>query len=248
LKVEHAMEDISHTLALTLGAGWASGINLYAAILVLGFLGLTGRMELPEGLQVLSDPLVMIVAGFMYLAEFFADKTPGVDTVWDGFHTFIRIPAGALLAAGAVGDIGPGAELAAALAGGGLAAASHATKAGVRVLINTSPEPFTNWGASLAEDVAVVGGLLAAINHPFLFLALLVGFLLLLIWLLPKIWRGVKRVFGGLGRFFRGKAEPPATAEGATPGADRTSIQEGGGVAPGPHPPPPRLTGPREGG
>jgi hypothetical protein len=96
--------------------------------------------------------------------------------------------------------------------------------------------------------VAVVGGLLVAINHPFVFLALLVGFLLLLIWLLPKIWRVVKRVFGGLGRFFRGKAEPPVTAEGATPGTDRTSIQEGGGVAPGPHPPPPRLTGPREGG
>ena len=102
------MEDLSQTLALTLGAGWASGINLYAAILVLGFLGLTGRMDLPEGLQILSDPLVMMVAGFMYLVEFFADKTPGVDTVWDSFHTLIRIPAGALLAAGAVGDIGPG--------------------------------------------------------------------------------------------------------------------------------------------
>lgn len=204
------MEDISQTLALTLGAGWASGINLYAAILVLGFLGLTGRVDLPEGLQVLSDPLVMMVAGFMYLAEFFADKTPGVDTVWDSFHTFIRIPAGALLAAGAVGDIGPGAELAAALAGGSLAAATHAAKAGARVLINTSPEPFSNWGASLAEDVAVVAGLLAAINHPLIFLALLAAFILLLIWLLPKLWRGIKRVFGALGRLFgRRAAEPP---------------------------------------
>ena len=217
------MEDLSQTLALTLGAGWASGINLYAAILVLGFLGLTGRVDLPEGLQVLSDPLVMMVAGFMYLAEFFADKTPGVDTVWDSFHTFIRIPAGALLAAGAVGDIGPGAELAAALAGGSLAAATHAAKAGARVLINTSPEPFTNWGASLAEDVAVVAGLLAAINHPLVFLALLAAFILLLIWLLPKLWRGVKRVFGALGRLFGRKgAEPPGgPVAGSPPSASR---------------------------
>lgn len=213
------MEDISQTLALTLGAGWASGINLYAAILVLGFLGLTGRLDLPEGLQVLSDPLVMMVAVFMYLAEFFADKTPGVDTVWDSFHTFIRIPAGALLAAGAVGDIGPGAELAAALAGGSLAAATHAAKAGARVLINTSPEPFTNWGASLAEDVAVVAGLLAAINHPLVFLALLAAFILLLIWLLPKLWRGVKRVFGALGRFFGRKGAEPVA--GSSPSASR---------------------------
>lgn len=236
------MEDISQTLALTLGAGWASGINLYAAILVLGFLGLTGRMDLPEGLQVLSDPLVMMVAGFMYLAEFFADKTPGVDTVWDSFHTFIRIPAGALLAAGAVGDIGPGAELAAALAGGSLAAATHAAKAGARVLINTSPEPFTNWGASLAEDVAVVAGLLAAINHPLVFLALLAAFILLLIWLLPKLWRGVKRVFGALGRFFgrKGAEHPgePASVAGSPPLASRSDTVAG---APGE---PPRLAGP----
>ncbi len=220
------MEDISQTLALTLGAGWASGINLYAAILVLGFLGLTGRLDLPEGLQVLSDPLVMMVAGFMYLAEFFADKTPGVDTVWDSFHTFIRIPAGALLAAGAVGDIGPGAELAAALAGGSLAAATH----------------FTNWGASLAEDVAVVAGLLAAINHPLVFLALLAAFILFLIWLLPKLWRGVKRVFGALGRFFGRKgAEQPGDPElvaGSPPLASRSDTVTG---APGE---PPRLAGP----
>jgi hypothetical protein len=219
------MEDISQTLALTLGAGWASGINLYAAILVLGFLGLTGRMDLPEGLQVLSDPLVMFVAGFMYLMEFIADKTPGVDTVWDSIHTFIRIPAGALLAAGAVGDIGPGAEIAAALAGGGLAAASHAAKAGTRVLINTSPEPFTNWGASLAEDFAVVAGLLAAINHPLVFLVFLALFILLLIWLLPKLWRGVKRVFGAIGRLFGAPPEEPK-----------------------PPPEPPRLEKPRGGG
>jgi hypothetical protein len=223
------MEDITHSLALTLGVGWASGINLYAAILVLGFMGLTGRMDLPAGLEILSDPLVIVTAGFMYLVEFIADKTPGVDTAWDSLHTFIRIPAGALLAAGAVGNIGPGAELAAALAGGGLAAATHAAKAGTRVLINTSPEPFTNWGASLAEDVAVVAGLMAAINHPLAFLIFLVLFILLLIWLLPRLWRGIKRVFGAIRRFFGSKPEEPDPEQ------------------PRPSPEPPRLERPRTG-
>ncbi len=198
------MEDLTQTLALTLGAGWASGINLYAAVLVLGFLGATGRMDLPAGLEVLSDPLVMLAAGVMYVVEFFADKVPGVDTAWDTLHTFIRIPAGAMLAAGAVGDVGTGAELAAALMGGGMAAASHAAKSGARVLINTSPEPFTNWTASIVEDFAVVGGLLAAVSHPVVFLVILAGFLLLLIWLLPWLWRGIKRVFGAIARFFGG--------------------------------------------
>lgn len=202
------MDDLTQTLALTLGAGWASGINVYAAILVLGFLGATGRLDLPEGLQILTDPLVMFAAGFMYLVEFFADKIPGVDTAWDSLHTFVRIPAGAMLAAGAVGDLGPGTEIAAALLGGGMAAASHAAKAGTRVLINTSPEPFTNWTASIAEDFAVVAGLFAAVNHPAVFLVVLAVFVLLLIWLLPRLWRGIKRVIGGVLRLFRRGGEP----------------------------------------
>jgi hypothetical protein len=201
--------DVTETLALAMGAGWASGINLYAAILVLGFLGATGRMDLPQGLEVLSDPLVMFAAGVMYVVEFFADKVPGVDTAWDTLHTFIRIPAGALLAAHAVGDVGAGTELAAALLGGGMAAASHAAKAGTRVLINTSPEPFTNWTASVVEDLGVVGGLVTAVNHPLVFLGLLALFLLLLVWLLPKLWRGIKRVFGAISRLFgAGRAQP----------------------------------------
>lgn len=208
------MEDLTQTLALALGAGWASGLNLYAAVLVLGFLGATGRMDLPEGLDLLTDPLVMFAAGFMYLVEFFADKIPGVDTAWDTLHTFVRIPAGALLAAGAVGDLGAGTELAAALLGGGMAAASHAAKSGTRVLINTSPEPFTNWAASITEDFAVVAGLLAAVNHPLVFLAVLAVFLLVLIWLLPKLWRGIKRVFGALIRLFR----TGGRGEGGEPG------------------------------
>lgn len=216
------MEDVTQTLALSLGAGWASGINLYAAILVLGFLGATGRMDLPEGMDVLADPLVMLAAGIMYVVEFFADKIPGVDTAWDTLHTFIRIPAGAILAASAVGDVGAGTELAAALLGGGMAAASHAAKAGTRVLINSSPEPFTNWTASIAEDFSVVAGLLVALNHPVLFLGLMAVFVLSLIWLLPKLWRGIKRVFGAVARLFGGGAKQ---AEAQPPGTDKPALE-----------------------
>jgi hypothetical protein len=202
------METIE-TLALTLGAGWAAGINLYAAVLVLGYLGMTGHVVLPPGLEVLSDPLVISVAGIMYCVEFFADKTPGVDSGWDTLHTFIRIPAGALLAAGAASgfEVNPAAELAAALVGGTLAAGSHFTKAGSRLLINTSPEPVTNWTASILEDLAVIGGLWAALHYPLAFLVLLVMFVALVIWLLPKLWRTLKRLFQRIGRFFGGQGE-----------------------------------------
>jgi hypothetical protein len=197
--------DISHTIALSLGVAWASGINLYAAVFVLGYLGMTGNIDLPPDLMVLTDPLVLFAAGFMYCVEFFADKTPGVDTAWDSLHTFIRIPAGAMLAAGAVGDVSPAVAVAAALLGGSLAAGTHATKAGSRVLINTSPEPFSNWAASIAEDIAVVAGLWTALHYPLVFIALLALFIVLMIWLLPKLWRGIKRVFRWLaGRFGSG--------------------------------------------
>jgi len=192
--------DITQTIALTMGVAWASGINLYAAIFVLGYLGMSGNIVLPPDLQILSDPMVMVAAGFMYCVEFFADKVPGVDTGWDTLHTFIRIPAGAALAAGAVGDVSTGAHLAAGIAGGALATGTHMTKAGTRVLINTSPEPVTNWFASIGEDVAVIAGLWTALYHPAVFLVLLALFILLMIWLLPKIWRGVKKVFAWLVR------------------------------------------------
>ena len=141
-------------IALMLGAAWAAGINLYAAVLVLGLLGNAGYAELPPALQVLQDPLVIGVAGIMYFIEFFADKTPGVDSGWDAIHTFIRIPAGAVLAAGAAQafEVNQALELAAALVGGGVAATSHFTKAGSRLMINTSPEPVTNWAASLNRN------------------------------------------------------------------------------------------------
>lgn len=196
-----------------MGLAWASGINLYATLFTLGYLGNTGNIDLPPDLQIVANPMVMGAAGLMYCIEFFADKMPGVDTGWDAIHTFIRIPAGAMLAAGAVGDLNPAVELAAAIIGGGLAAGSHATKAGSRVLINTSPEPFSNWIASVSEDVIVITGVWACINHPILFLIALAGFILLMIWLLPRIWVGVKKVFGFIANLF----SKENTATGSNP-------------------------------
>ncbi|MEL0084103.1 MAG: DUF4126 domain-containing protein, partial [Gammaproteobacteria bacterium] len=206
-------QQIAAILSLSMGAAWASGINLYAALVMIGLMGATGNLVVPEQLEVLTNPLVIGAAGFMYMVEFVADKMPGVDTGWDSLHTFIRIPAGAMLAAGAVGELSPGVELAAAIVGGGVATTSHLTKAGSRVLINTSPEPVTNWVASIGEDVLVLAGLWAALTNPWLFLVLLIGFLLLAVWFIPKLWRGIKTVFRGLGRLF-GRAsipEPPLT-------------------------------------
>ena len=202
--------DPIHTIALTMGVAWASGINLYAAVFMLGYLGMTGNIQLPPDLVVLSDPLVLAAAGLMYCVEFFADKTPGVDTGWDAIHTFIRIPAGAILAAGAIGDVSPAAQLAAGLIGGAMAAGSHFTKSGARVLINTSPEPFSNWTASIAEDIAVFAGLWAALHYPVVFLALLVVFIALMIWLWPKLWRALRKLFGFIGRLF---GKRPAQAD-----------------------------------
>lgn len=191
--------DLIQTISLTLGVAWASGINLYAAVAMLGIGGATGHVELPDGLAVVQDPLVIIAAALMYCVEFFADKVPGVDSAWDTLHTFIRIPAGAMLAAGAVGNVDPAIAIAAGLTGGTLTAATHASKAGSRLLINTSPEPFSNFGASVAEDVAVFAGLWAALSHPVLFLAILAVFLILICLLLPKIARGIAAVFRRVG-------------------------------------------------
>jgi hypothetical protein len=203
-----ALEQISTTLALSMGLAWASGINLYATLFTLGYLANTGNIDLPPDLQIVANPLVMGAAGLMYCIEFFADKTPGVDTGWDAIHTFIRIPAGAMLAAGAIGDLNPAVGLTAAILGGSLAAGSHATKAGSRVLINTSPEPFSNWIASVSEDAIVITGVWASINHPVLFLIGLAAFILLMIWLLPRLWMGVKKVFGFIINLFRNESIP----------------------------------------
>ncbi|WP_289020871.1 DUF4126 domain-containing protein [Desulfobacter postgatei] len=197
-----SFDQIVKTISLSMGAAWASGINLYATVFVLGILYATGNLVLPQGLEILSDPVVLWASGFMYCVEFFADKTPGVDSGWDAIHTFIRIPAGVMIAAGAVGDVNPSLALAAGILGGGLATGSHLTKSGSRLLINTSPEPFSNWTASILEDVAVIGGILAALHYPILFLMLLIGFICLIVWLLPKIWRGVKMLFAKIKSVF----------------------------------------------
>ncbi|MCG8552735.1 MAG: DUF4126 domain-containing protein [Desulfobacterales bacterium] len=201
-----SFDQIIKAIALSMGTAWASGINLYATVFVLGILGATGNLVLPRNLEILSDPVVLWASGFMYCVEFFADKTPGVDTGWDAIHTFIRIPAGVMLAAGAVGDVNPSLALAAGILGGGLATGSHLTKSGSRLLINTSPEPFSNWIASVLEDLAVIGGILAALHNPVLFLALLTGFICLIVWLLPKIWRGIKMLFTKIKSFFNKEA------------------------------------------
>ena len=203
------VNEITSIIALTMGAAWAAGINLYAAIATLGILGATGNMTLPPDLQVLANPLVIGAACLMFAVEFIADKMPGVDTGWDTIHTFVRIPAGALLAAGAVGEVNPAVSLAAALLGGTLAAGTHGAKAGSRLLINTSPEPFTNWTASIVEDIMVIGGIWAAVNHPWLFLTMLMLFIVLLIWLLPKLWQGIKMLGAKIKELFTPRHAPP---------------------------------------
>ena len=197
-------EAVTATIAITLGVGWASGINLYAAMLSLGLMQRLGYATLPAGLEVLADPLVIAAAALMYAVEFVADKTPGVDTGWDAIHTFVRLPAGAILAMGATGGVGAAGELAAAIVGGGMAAGSHSMKAGGRAMINTSPEPFSNWTASITEDIAVICGLWAALNHPWLFLIALACFIALMIWLLPRIWQGLKALVRRFASLFGG--------------------------------------------
>lgn len=204
------VNEITRIIALTMGVAWAAGINLYAAIATLGILSVTGNMTLPPDLQVLANPLVIGAACLMFAVEFIADKMPGVDTGWDTVHTFIRIPAGALLAAGAVGELNPAVSLAAALLGGTLAAGTHGMKAGSRLLINSSPEPLTNWTASIVEDIMVIGGIWAAVNHPWVFLVLLAIFTLLMIWLLPRVWRGIKLLATKIKQLFTPQqAAPP---------------------------------------
>jgi hypothetical protein len=147
---------------------------------------------------VLESYWVLGVTGTLMLVEFLADKVPGVDSLWDAIQTFIRIPAGALLGAAALGQVDPAWTTAAALLGGTFAAGAHATKAGSRALINTSPEPFSNWTASLSEDAAVAGGLWAAFFHPWILIGFLAAFFLIALWLLPKLWRGMRWLFGRL--------------------------------------------------
>ena len=186
--------DAVSTIALAAGIGWASGMRLYAVLFFLGLLHQAGMHPLPATLAPLAHPAVMGVAGVLFVTEFFADKIPGFDTVWDAVQTFLRIPGGALLAAFAVAGDDPGFAVAAGLLGGVIAAGSHLTKAGSRALMNTSPEPFSNWTASLGEDVLSLTVLWLALTHPLVLLAALILFILVVIWLAPKLWRGLKRL------------------------------------------------------
>jgi hypothetical protein len=185
-------------LSLAMGTAWTSGINLYATVAALGLAGRFEMIQLPQSLELLTHPVVIAVACIMYAIEFFADKIPYIDNGWDVLHTFIRVPAGAILAARSLGDMSPALELAALLAGGSIALAAHGTKATTRLAINSSPEPFSNWFASLVEDVAVLGGIWIIFNHPWLMLGLVLIFLALMVWLVPKIFRRAMRGFAAL--------------------------------------------------
>jgi hypothetical protein len=188
--------DWLHSIALGAGLAWASGIRLYAVLFLAGAMAHFGYLALPPALEVLQHPLVLAASGVMALGEFLADKVPAFDSVWDAVHTFIRVPAGAVLAAAALGEADPVWVMVAAILGGAIASGAHLTKAGTRAVINTSPEPFSNWAASFGEDLLVPAGFLAAIKAPVVFLVLLVGFLAAAAWLLPKLFRAMKRLAG----------------------------------------------------
>ena len=185
--------DIVAPIAMAAGLGWASGLRLYAVLFFIGVLGYFGFIPLPPNLFILSHPAVMLTTGALFAFEFGADKIPGFDSIWDSFQTFVRIPGGALLAAAAVAEHSAAYALAAGLLGGTFAAGAHLTKAGSRVLINTSPEPFSNWAASLAEDTLAAGMVWFAFSHPVGLLFILALIVVMTIWLLPKLWRGVRR-------------------------------------------------------
>jgi len=187
-----AQFDTWQLVALAAALGWASGIRLYAVLFIVGGLGYLHVVELPGGLATLAHPWVLAASGFMFCVEFFVDKVPGVDTLWDTVHTFIRIPAGAALAASVFGDSSAAAALAAAIVGGSLAAGSHLAKAGGRAVINTSPEPFSNWAASFGEDLAVGTVLWLAFTHPIAALVVLAALVAFTIWLIPKVWRFIR--------------------------------------------------------
>lgn len=187
--------DLLQSTALATGLAWASGIRLYGAVFLIGMLARYDVIALPSGLALLQDDWVLWVSGILMVGEFLADKIPAFDSVWDALHTFIRIPAGGLLAWGVFQDSSPGMQLAAGLLGGVITSGTHLTKAGTRALINTSPEPFSNWGASVGEDLSVLGGLYLVWNYPWVFLCLLLLFVLLMIWVLPKLWRVLRRVW-----------------------------------------------------
>ena len=192
--------EIIQQLALAGGLSWASGLRLYLTVFAVGLLAKFSYIDLPAALDILSNPVVIGVSGILAVIEFLADKIPYVDSAWDSIQTFIRIPAGALLAMGAINSSDPMIATIAALLGGSLTGMTHATKAGSRALINTSPEPVSNVTTSFGEEGLLVGGGWLALMHPMVFMGVLVFFILVMLWLLPKLWRGIKSVLGHIGK------------------------------------------------
>ena len=201
--------DLLTELSIAAVLAWASGIRLYAAVFIAGLLHRLGYVVLPGDLSMLAHDWVLVAAAAMLLGEFLADKIPAFDSLWDALHTFIRIPGGSALAYVALADHGPAAQLAAGLIGGGITTGTHLGKSGLRAAINHSPEPFSNWTASFAEDGVVLFGLWLAWQYPWVFLACLLLFLLMLAWLLPKVWRFVRAMFRRIGRLFAGQRGEP---------------------------------------
>ena len=189
------------TLALAMGTAWVSGINLYAAVATLGLLGRFANLRLPGELSILTDWWIIGVALALYVIEFVADKIPLIDSTWDAVHTFIRVPAGAVLAAAAFGEFDKSIQVIAFLIGGGLALSSHGTKASARAVINTSPEPVTNVVASLTEDVVAVGSVLLAAFYPVIMIIVIVIGVITSIIILPKIIRYVRSLHGKIRRW-----------------------------------------------
>ena len=200
--------DTAQLVALAGALGWASGVRLYLVVLLTGLAGYLGWVNLPQGLHLLSNPVVLGASGFMVFVEFFADKIPGLDSLWDVVHSVIRIPAGAALAAATFGADSGVMSLVAALVGGTLAATSFTAKATTRAALNTSPEPFTNVGASLVEDSLVPAGLWLSLAHPIVFLVALVVVLILSIWMIRICWRFLSQLFVRVAKIFSGKPDP----------------------------------------
>lgn len=197
--------NIIQVLGLAMGAAWTSGINLYATVAVLGLLAHFKLAELPGGLHVLDNWIIIGVALFLYVVEFVADKIPYVDSVWDAVHTFIRVPAGAVLAAAATAGISTEVQVIAFLLGGGLALSTHGTKASLRAGANLSPEPVSNWALSLVEDVIAIGAAILAILSPVVILLVIAVFLLIFAWILPKVVRRLRRMIGVVRAFLGGR-------------------------------------------
>src|SRR5947209_15108 len=183
------------TLAFAMGSAWLSGINLYATVLTLGLLQRFGFVRLPGDLEVLAHTWVLIVSGGLYTVQFVADKIPVVDSAWDMVHTFVRIPAGAILAATAFAHFDPSVRILAMLLGGGVALTSHGTKTATRIAANTSPEPFSNWILSLLGDLIAFGGSFLMTAHPLVLGAIAVAGVLSSVVLFRWMWRGMRRLF-----------------------------------------------------